>query len=121
MMPLLLAVASWSVLLLALLALWCSLACLLLGRHRSAPVVPLEAQRATLLEEKRALLASIKDLEFDRDLGKLDAQDFAQVDADLRRRAQAVLQQLDEDVAPYRQQAAARVAAHLEALAQETK
>ncbi|MEM7449530.1 MAG: hypothetical protein AAF355_14950 [Myxococcota bacterium] len=63
------------------------------------------AGRRALLEEKSALLANIRDLEFERDAGKLSSNDFGRLDRQLRRRAAKVLQLLDEDIEPYRAQA----------------
>jgi hypothetical protein len=71
-----------------------------------------EARRALLLE-KTALLSNLKDLEFERDAGKIAADDFARVERKLRARAKDVLRALDDEVAPYRADAEALIEKHL--------
>ena len=57
--------------------------------------------RAALEREKQLVLRSIKELEFDRAMGKLAPGDFDEVSARLRLRALRLMQQLDADtVAP---------------------
>ncbi len=68
--------------------------------------------RASLLEEKHALLISLKDLAFERDLGKLSEADFKRLEQQYRQRAYAVMHALDEDIESYRQQAEQLVAEH---------
>jgi len=70
-------------------------------------------QRATLLDEKHALLRSIKDLEFERDVGKISKEDYERLDVKMRARAREVLRLLDEDVEPYREKAEGLVAERL--------
>lgn len=53
--------------------------------------------RAGLEREKTLLLRSLKELEFDRAMGKLSEKDFAEMSARLRGRAARILRQLDED------------------------
>jgi hypothetical protein len=67
-------------------------------------------ERTGLLDEKAALLRSIRDLELDRESGKISDADFQRLDTRLRTRAREVLQQLDQEVAPYRPAAEALVA-----------
>lgn len=59
-------------------------------------------QRGALEREKRLVLRSIKELEFDRAMGKLSARDFDEMSARLRSRAIALMKQLDADGSPYR-------------------
>ena len=54
------------------------------------------ATRNALLAEKALALRTIKELEFDRAMGKVSDADFAEVSARLRERALRVMQQLDE-------------------------
>jgi len=51
--------------------------------------------RARLEREKMLVLRSIKELEFDRAMGKVDDRDFEEMDARLRLRAAGLLRQLD--------------------------
>ncbi len=51
--------------------------------------------RAALEREKTLVLRSIKDLEFDRAMGKVSDKDFGDISARLRSRAAGLLQQLD--------------------------
>ena len=60
------------------------------------------ARRRELLREKRILLKAIKELEFDRAMGKLSPQDFDEMAGRLRARAIGIMKQLDEDGSPYR-------------------
>ncbi|MGH8189569.1 MAG: hypothetical protein ACREUC_23645, partial [Steroidobacteraceae bacterium] len=51
--------------------------------------------RAALEREKTLALRAIKDLEFDRAMGKISEKDFAEMSARLRARAAGLLRQLD--------------------------
>ena len=59
--------------------------------------------RAALEREKTLVLRSIKELEFDRAMGKVSDDDFEDMGAHLRRRARALLKQLDVDGSSYRE------------------
>ena len=50
---------------------------------------------AELRDEKRRLLRAIKELEFDRGMGKVSDKDFAEMSARLRARAARIMRQLD--------------------------
>jgi hypothetical protein len=56
-----------------------------------------ERSRATLEREKMLALRSIKELEFDRAMGKVSAKDFDEMEGRLRTRAVSLMKQLDED------------------------
>jgi hypothetical protein len=58
--------------------------------------------RADLEREKMLALRAIKELEFDRAMGKVSAQDFDEMSGRLRARALGLMKQLDEDGAGYR-------------------
>ena len=58
--------------------------------------------RAALEREKMLVLRSIKDLEFDRAMGKVSEKDFTEMVARLRSRAAGLLRQLDQGTS-YRQ------------------
>ena len=53
-------------------------------------------RRITLEKDKMLVLRSIKELEFDRAMGKLSQKDFDDMSARLRRRALQLMKQLDE-------------------------
>ncbi len=54
-----------------------------------------ERARALLEREKSLLLRSIKELEFDRNMGKVSEADFADISGRLRARALALMQEID--------------------------
>lgn len=61
-----------------------------------------ERARAALEREKMLVLRSIKELEFDRSMGKLSTKDFDEMSARLRTRAMTLMKQLDEGEGSYR-------------------
>lgn len=67
----------------------------------NAPMLSARA-RAALEREKMLVLRSIKELEFDRAMGKIADADFADMVGRLRARAISVMQQLDTQGAGYR-------------------
>jgi hypothetical protein len=60
-----------------------------------APEVLGDRARAALEREKALVLRSIKELEFDRGMGKVSEKDFAEMSARLRSRAARLMRQLD--------------------------
>lgn len=70
--------------------------------------------RADLLSEKDAVLRSLKDLEFEREVGKLSDEDFRRLEAEFRLRAKRILAQLDDELREHRQQAEKLLASELE-------
>ena len=54
-----------------------------------------QSMRAVLEREKMLVLRSIKELEFDRAMGKLSEKDFEEMSARLRARAMSLMRQLD--------------------------
>ncbi len=62
-----------------------------------------ERARAALEREKMLVLRSIKELEFDRSMGKLSTKDFDEMSARLRTRAMTLMKQLDEGAGGYRE------------------
>jgi hypothetical protein len=75
----------------------------LAGDELDAEAGPLgERARATLEREKTLVLRTIKELEFDRAMGKVSAQDFDEMVARLRGRAIALMKQLDQEGGGYR-------------------
>jgi hypothetical protein len=59
--------------------------------------------RAALEREKLLVLRSIKELEFDRAMGKLSDTDFLDMSARLRSRAARLIRQLDQGASGYRE------------------
>jgi hypothetical protein len=96
------------IMLLAILALWNSVRSLT-GDLEIEPRM-IEAQNVVVSSrsrEKERILRALKDLENERDLGKLDEADFKEVSHRYREEAKALLRQMDEDIAPYREKAEA--------------
>jgi hypothetical protein len=58
--------------------------------------------RADLEREKALTLRSIKELEFDRAMGKVSSQDFEEMTGRLRARAIGIMKQLDSSRSAYR-------------------
>lgn len=79
----------------------------------------LDARRASLLEEKNALLRTLEELAFDRDVGKLSEPDYASLEAKTRARAKDVLRELDAELGTFRADAEKLVRERLAALAHE--
>src|SRR5687767_7001841 len=70
----------------------------LVGTDVLARVEPLaEGTRAVLEREKLLALRAIKELEFDRAMGKVSAKDFDEMAARLRTRALSLMKQLDAE------------------------
>lgn len=65
------------------------------GAKTSAPALSGSAREA-LEQEKALVLRSIKELEFDRAMGKLSDADFAEISGNLRARALGLLEQLEK-------------------------
>jgi hypothetical protein len=63
---------------------------------------PSERLRAALEREKSLVLRSIKELEFDRAMGKLSPKDFEEMGTRLRARAMMLMKQLDAGGSGYR-------------------
>lgn len=60
-----------------------------------------ERGRAVLEREKALVLRSIKEIEFDKAMGKISSKDFDEMAAKLRTRAIALIKQLDEGSSGY--------------------
>ena len=85
------------------IAAWRTLAPLA-GKHDLMATQVLGGRTSAALERDKALaLRSIKELEFDRAMGKVSDKDFADMSARLRARAARILRQLDAGVG-YREQ-----------------
>jgi len=76
-------------------AAWRTLSPLIGSDERSGPPMQGGRARAALEREKTLVLRSIKELEFDRAMGKVSEKDFAEMSARLRARAVGLMRQLD--------------------------
>ncbi len=77
----------------------------LLSRDFTEPVEMVGGRtRAALEREKTLVLRSLKELEFDRAMGKVSDLDFEEMGGRLRARARSLLKQLEVDGATYRDQ-----------------
>lgn len=85
------------------LAAWRTFAPLSGDEDSSGPQILGGRTRAALEREKTLVLRSIKELEFDRAMGKVSEKDFAEMSARLRMRAAGLIRQLDAG-AVYREQ-----------------
>ena len=75
----------------------------LVGAESSTGEQPIsERERGVLEREKTLVLRSLKDLEFDRSMGKVSQADSDEMAARLRGRALSLMKQLDEDGSGYR-------------------
>ena len=109
-LPTLLVIAVGLWLSLVLLAVWQSLRGLLAHVQDGPARAPAaSAARAALLHEKDELLAAIRELRFEHELGKVSAADFERLEQRYRARARDVLRELDEQIAPHRARAAALI------------
>jgi hypothetical protein len=61
-----------------------------------------ERSRAVLTREKTLVLRALKDLEFDRSMGKVSQADFEEMSRRLRLRAMSLMKQLDDDASGYK-------------------
>ena len=80
------------------------------GDALAAGAASVTTTRDALRDEKEALLRALRDLEMDRDVGKLSPRDFERLNERTRARAREVLRLLDAEVAPYRERARAMIA-----------
>jgi hypothetical protein len=60
-------------------------------------------------EQKRAVLRTLKDLEYELHVGKISQEDFEEVSADVRKKAKHLIAEQDEDMDERMKQAEARV------------
>jgi hypothetical protein len=90
------------------LAAWRTFAPLSRDEDGSGPQMLGGRTRAALEREKTLVLRSIKELEFDRAMGKVSEKDFVEMGARLRARAAGLIRQLDAG-AVYREEIARRV------------
>lgn len=84
-------------------ALYRTLAPLVASDYRTDDAPLPDRTRAGLEREKFLVLRSIKELEFDRAMGKVSAKDFDEMAGRLRGRAMSLMRQLDEGSSGYRE------------------
>src|SRR5687767_5317344 len=77
------------------LAAWRTFSPLTRDEDAGGPQILGGRTRGALEREKTLVLRSIKDLEFDRAMGKVSEKDFAEMSARLRMRAAGLIRQLD--------------------------
>lgn len=107
-------------LLLSISFLWGSLRTLLGGEHELYVAETSAAQRhAELLTEKEEHLKSLKDLEFEREVGKLSDEDFKRLTSEIRNKAKKVMRDLDEELREHRQKAHKLVESELKKVKRE--
>jgi hypothetical protein len=114
-LPIAFIVLSAGGLLFAISFVWASLRGLLGGAHEAHVSQSLAARgRADLLSEKAAVLRSLKDLEFEREVGKLSDDDFHRLEAEFRLRAKRIIKQLEDELREHREKAEKLLARELE-------
>lgn len=112
-LPLLLASLAGFAIVVTLTALWQSVRALLVdgGPQLGTSASPRLAERDALVQQKNALLQAIRDVRFEHELGKVSASDFERLEAQYRARARELLAQLDDQLAPFREEARKRLGA----------
>lgn len=106
-------VLAASILLTAISTLWSSLQLVAGDASESAHDVVLLAAPGTEFEQKQSVLRALKDLEFERSMGKISEEDYLELRDRYRARARAVLQTIDREIEPERGSAEKLVAAYL--------
>jgi hypothetical protein len=110
--PALLVLAA-TTLLFAISAIWSSLQLVAGDASESAHDVVLLAAPGTEHEQKQSVLRALKDLEFERSVGKISEEDYVELRQRYRAKAREVLQSLDREVDPLRADAERLVASYL--------
>lgn len=111
LLPTFFVAAAATCLLLVLLALWHSLRQVFAGESgdRSLPRASLNEAQQALVHEKDELLAAIRELRFEHELGKINEADLQRFEQRYRARARDVLRMLDEQLEPHRKEAQALI------------
>ena len=111
LLPTFFVAAAGVCLLLVLLALWHSLRQVFVGESgaRAVPRASLNEAQRVLTHEKDELLAAIRELRFEHELGKVNDADLQRFEQRYRSRARDVLRMLDEQLEPHREQAQALI------------
>ncbi len=93
-------VLAATALLIAISTLWTSLQIVAGDVPAASEEVTILAAPGAELEQKQALLRALKDLEFERSVGKITDEDYFELRDRYRTRAKAVLQSLDREIQP---------------------
>ena len=101
-------------LLVAISAIWSSLQLVAGDSSESAQDVVLLAAPGTEYEQKHAVLRALKDLDYERAMGKISPEDYEELREQYRAKARAVLQTLDHQLEPVRAEAEKLVANYLQ-------
>jgi hypothetical protein len=113
-LPIAFIVLSSGAFLFAVSFIWASLRTLLGGASETLVTESAAMRkRHELLDEKDSVLKSLKDLEFEREVGKLSDEDFKRLEAEFRARAKRIIKQLDDELATHREQAVQLIEAEL--------
>lgn len=105
---------SGLVLILAIYSFWQSVRGLLLAPSRGSATSTRSEARMLLIDEKASLLKALKEIKFERDLGKISDQDYEALNTRYRARAKEVMRELDLQLGPFQQQAQKLVAKRLQ-------
>jgi hypothetical protein len=97
----------------AILLVWHSLRTLAGDADVDPALEVATTHRTDLSERKQRALRALKDIEQEHAVGKIDAADFAMLDAEYRSRAKDVIREMDASLDAYRAKAEAMVSAHL--------
>jgi hypothetical protein len=84
------------------------------GEELSTVADVAQSELMELDREKAAILSSIRELENERDLGKISPVDFEALDAFFRKRAVDVMKKIDRDLSSWRKRAESMVAERVE-------
>jgi hypothetical protein len=106
-------VLTATLLLVGISAMWSSMQLLAGDSSESAHDVVLLAAPGTEYEQKQAVLRALKDLEFERAVGKISEEDYQDLRERYREKARAVLQNLDRELEPVRAEAEKLAAEYL--------
>jgi len=110
-------VATSAVLATALALVYRSVNALLEGVAAGPIDVPLEepeGEGSALVHEKAAVLRALKDLEYEKAVGKISDEDFETATKQYRARAVEIMARIDRDLAPWRKKAEQAVQRRLE-------
>lgn len=97
-------VAASGVLLLVITLMWSSVQSLTGGASIGFEEALSMGAPSKVEEEKRAVLRALKDLEYERSVGKISPEDYAELSAQYRADAKRLIQRLDETLGPARKE-----------------
>jgi triphosphoribosyl-dephospho-CoA synthetase len=98
-----------AVLCLCIVLMWASLQQMGQGEEMTFEEALSFAAPSATEEQKRALLRTLKDLEYELHVGKISREDFDEVSREVRRKAKLLIAQQDEDIEGGKVKAEARV------------